>query len=138
MKKLYLLLCVLGLIAASCATETSFYTHGRNHNLTVSTNVTPMAADLDVSSERITFEANYTKKKNKHMDVNTAKSTAVADLLAKYNADVLVAPLAKVTENKKNIHVVVSGYPATYTNFRKASTQELEMRQAASKKEKRQ
>ena len=122
MKKLYLLLIAMAALAISCRTEMS-YTEFQTRQLQppVTTNVTPVAADLDVSPTRITYVAKYPSNS---MSVAKAKQFAIAAAMKQYNADVLVAPLASVSKNNSEMVVTVCGYPATYKNFRKASVQD--------------
>ncbi|MCR5549384.1 MAG: hypothetical protein K6F40_00395 [Bacteroidales bacterium] len=137
MRKIFTLLCILTFVGTACVTS-SLYTEsqGRYLNPTANANVTPMAADLNVSPQRITFEIDYDKTKNQGMSVDKAKAYAIAATLAKYKADVLVAPLVNVTENSSTIHVMVCGYTATYKNFRKATLQDLNMDRSKSRKNK--
>lgn len=130
MKKNFLLLFVVAALAVSCRTGMS-YTELQTRQLqpAVSTNVTPMAADLDVSTERIVFEKDYNSTGSNAVTVSKAKQYAIADVLKKYKADVLVAPLVSVTEENSVIHVTVCGYPATYKNFHKATVKEVETAQ---------
>lgn len=137
MRKIFTLLCVLTIVGTACVTNSSYTeSQGRYLNPTATANVTPMAADLNVSPQRITFEIDYDKTKNPSMTVDKAKSYAIAAVLAKYKADVMVAPLVNVTENSTTIHVMVCGYTATYKNFRKATVQDLNMDRTKSRKNK--
>lgn len=138
MRKIYLLLCVLAVIATACVSESTVTeAQGRFLNPTASTNVTPMAADLQVSSQRITYEADYIKDDDSSISSEKAKQYTIAAAITKYKADVLVAPLLQVQETDSKIHVTVCGYPATYKNFRKATLQDYEMERAMSRSGKR-
>jgi len=136
MRKIFTLLCVLTIVCTACVTESFYYTEsqGRYLDPAASGNVTPTAADLDVSAQRIIFEIDYNKTKNESMTMNKAKDYAVAAVLAKYKADVLVAPLINATENSSTIHITVCGYPATYKNFRKATLKDINNGSTDSKK----
>jgi chloramphenicol O-acetyltransferase len=127
MKKFYLLFFAIAVLAVSCKTEKS-YSEFQTRQLqpTVTANVTPMAADLNVSADRIVYETEYDKTKNESISSSKAKQYAIAEVLSKYKADVLVAPLVTVKENNSVIRVTVCGYPATYKNFRKATVQDIE------------
>lgn len=127
MKKNYLLFFAIAVLAVSCKTERS-YSEFQTRQLqpAVTTNVTPMAADLNVSSERIVYETDFDKAKYDNISASKAKQYAIAQVLNKYKADVLVAPLVTLKENNSVIHVTVCGYPATYKNFRKATVQDIE------------
>jgi len=105
----------------------------------------PTVATLDVSSTKVT-ELFTVRVKSKFMKaaaggglfskktvsdapqfgaLEAAQSFAVAKLLTKHNADVLVEPrysFEVTTAGKKSTYnVIVSGYPAIYKNFRPAA-----------------
>lgn len=94
---------------------------------------TPMIVDLDVSAEKIV----YTEKEMfANMDVTRALLNSVAELkeiaisraARKYNADILVASTIDVITNKDGrLEITVSGYPARYVKFRKATTQDVDL-----------
>lgn len=84
----------------------------------------PTIADLEVSPQKHTetFEIRVPKDKNNPNSRNeAAKALATAQLLNKHNADVLMEPRFYVEEagfGSVALKVTVSGYPATYKNFR--------------------
>ena len=85
----------------------------------------PTIADLDVPANRVSETFNVKISKNWRglpIITETVKSFATAQLLKKYDADVLIEPRYSI-ENavglyKFKFNVVVSGYPAKYKNFR--------------------
>lgn len=70
-------------------------------------------ADLEVSSKKISFT--YTPTSAELKGSNLKKCAVHEALKANGNADVLVAPEYVVKNNRT---VTVTGYPATYKNFR--------------------
>lgn len=102
----------------------------------------PTVATLDVSQTKVTelftikakkkffkaFDGGLFKKNTNTLAMDkmleSAKVFAVAKLLSKHNADVLIEPryaFETLSTNKTStFNVIVSGYPATYKNFRPA------------------
>lgn len=115
MKKLFL--CIAGVVClASCSTiRKSATTMGVSTTLT-SENI----ADLVVSSTKVSLE-NYVPAKSVRRGGNqNVRDFAVAKLLKENgNADVLVNPEYEMTMKRGKIKKIsVTGYPATYKNFR--------------------
>lgn len=77
-------------------------------------------ADLIVSSQKVTLENYIPSKKEKRGGKKNVLNCAVAELLKRNgNADVLVSPQFETVERGTNVkRVTVSGYPATYKNFK--------------------
>lgn len=95
-----------------------------------------MAADLDVSSERFVYSETYSYEllncsKNSGINAIEKRATAYAlyEVAKKYNADVIVAPLTKMSITNSAVTITLCGYPATYKNFRKASMRDLQIEQ---------
>lgn len=78
-------------------------------------------ADLEVSSKKISFYYKVPKSVRRG-GTKSVKATAVAEALkANGNADVLVAPQYDMKIKRGSIReITVTGYPATYKNFRAA------------------
>lgn len=91
----------------------------------------PTLADLEVSQNKI-FETVSVKVEvtdgtiSGEMIENTV-NRAIAGLLLKRNADVLVQPVTKVETKGRIITIEVSGYPATYKNFRSMTAKDAEL-----------
>lgn len=119
MKKSLLLIAVTGLTLASCTTVKKTAT-----SMNVATSIEAVStADLDVSDRRITFGYEVPKKVRRGGTQNVY-NVAVREAL-RYNGggDVLVAPqfdtrIRRGLFGKKIKEVIVSGYPATYKNFK--------------------
>lgn len=119
MKKTLLLMAVACMAFASCTTVTK-----TSASLDVATSIEAAStADLVVSDKRITFEYDVPKKVRRGGTQNVY-NVAVREAL-RYNGggDVLVAPRFDTRIRcglfgKKIKEVTVSGYPATYRNFK--------------------
>ena len=119
MKKLIVMASVVMMAMASCTTVKKTSTtidvnNALNSNSTV---------DLEVSGKRISYTY-ITEKKIRRGGLKNIYATAVKEALKENgNADVLVAPeyetrIRKGMFGTKVKAVIVSGYPATYQNFR--------------------
>ena len=109
----------------------------RSINPVAMAHTTPIVADLSVTSQRIahseTFENALTQE-----DIDNPSYSAEINYLKDYtltraaelnNADIILVPIynVKTSDDMKTITVKVTGYPATYTNFRKATNADLEL-----------
>mgnify|MGYP000441956279 CR=1 FL=1 len=119
LKKLNLVVAIgAAILLSSCKTVT---------NTTVTSDVEgptviqkPVVADLDVKETKVSGTA--TAKRS--VPVEEVKQMAVADALTTSNADVLVEPRYEITKDFRSTTVTVTGYPATYTNFRPMEIQD--------------
>jgi hypothetical protein len=75
---------------------------------------TPVLVDLDVKDTKVTGTATAVQGKS----LEPVKQDAVADALKKSNADVLVEPKFETETSGGRITATVTGFPATYKNFR--------------------
>lgn len=77
------------------------------------------SADLDISPNRITYTYRPTKAERRGGNKNAIECAVAEALKANGNADVLVAPQYEIKKRRGNVkQVTVTGYPATYSNFR--------------------
>lgn len=86
----------------------------------------PVTANLDVSSTRVTGMAMVMRAQEA-----LGRNQAVRNALAAARADVLVAPTYTIENSGSEIKVTVTGYPATYKDFRNATKADLELLTAA-------
>ena len=131
MKKTFILFALLAscvLFFASCISVRKLET-AKTRDVAVTGLVhLPTVATLDVSQTKVTelFTINAKKKLS-----DADKAFAVSKLLTKYNADVLVEPrytIEVTTAGKRStFNVIVSGYPATYKNFRPLSLDDIDL-----------
>lgn len=118
MKRIYYLFAVACLFAVTscCTTRTTSITQTK---MPVTRGI---IADLDVRSEKITETYTVEVKNKLAVDEEELKANAVFDALKKVGADILVAPQFRINSERCNsrtyYNIVVSGYPAYYTNFR--------------------
>lgn len=76
-------------------------------------------ADLVVSPNKISFTYKPTASERRGGEKNAIRCAVAEALKANGNADVLVAPQYIIKKKKGNVkEVTVTGYPATYKNFR--------------------
>lgn len=121
MKKLsFILMMVLGLTITSCTTYRQTSTTAEPSNQII----TKVAADLEVSPSRITFNYEPSKREWK-AGLNNVINIAVAKAL-QYNGsgDVLIGMEYRVKTRRtlfgalKIDEITVTGFPASYKNFR--------------------
>lgn len=74
----------------------------------------PVVADLEVKETKVT--GTYSDRSKKTMKF--VKEMALYDALQKANADVLIEARYVTVKKFGRIEVTVTGYPATYKNFR--------------------
>lgn len=114
-KVLFLLLVAFGLTITSCTTirQTSTASQPRNQI------ITKVAADLDVSPNRISFYYEPSRREWK-AGLDNVINIAVAKALQSYGAgDVLVGLEYRVRMRGMKVQeITVTGYPASYKNFR--------------------
>ena len=97
----------------------------------------PIVADLTVSSKRVihkeTFSnalsANDLLNPDHSAEIRYLKSYTLTRAVKLNNADLMLVPVyeVKTSDDMKTITVEVTGYPASYTNFRKATTADLDL-----------
>ena len=98
---------------------------------------TPIVADLTVNAKRITHKETFGNNITKSDLANPARSAEIRYLkdytltrAAKLNnADIIITPTydIKTSEDMNTITVEITGYPASYTNFRKATPADLDL-----------
>lgn len=74
----------------------------------------PVMADLEVKATKVT--ATYSCSSS--VAESAAKSMALLEALKTSNADVLIEPRYEINRTLGKMEVIVTGYPASYTNFR--------------------
>lgn len=119
MKKVFLSIFVVGMALTSCTTVTKTASSiDVENSLKTST-----SADLIVSPTKITYTHKTSKKERKAGKKNIINSAIQAALEANGGGDVLVAPQYVAVKKSglwgsKIKTVTISGYPATYKNFK--------------------
>ena len=85
----------------------------------------PVIVDLNVKETKVTGTATMST----NMTLEAVKREAVADALRKTNADVLVEPKFQTTTAHDRTTATVTGFPATYTNFRSIKEEDVKLLQ---------
>jgi hypothetical protein len=76
----------------------------------------PVITDLDVRKQKVRGTAS-----GRTSATESLKNMALANAIRTANADLLVAPVYELETSGRRTTVTVSGFPATYTNFRSAT-----------------
>lgn len=101
-----------------------------------SAHIMPVVTDLNVSNQKSTTTCTFTEKLSQtdvamgpnSRKVKELKAEALTEAAKKLNCDVIVAPVYEVTAtDHQTVEVKVTGFPATYTGFRKASSDDIEL-----------
>jgi hypothetical protein len=130
MKKSILFLGVVALVCSCSTPKATSYSYSEYQTITPAPSVhaIPVMAELEVSSERITYAERINKNIKTLTDAEVEalasreKETVIANAVKANNADVLVAPVVNITTDaNNNLVIVVTGYPAVYKNFRTAT-----------------
>ena len=121
MKKVFILAALAAATLSSCTTVTQTASTENVDTSIKSYNV----ADLDVSPKRVTYTYETTAKTRRGGKKNILNTAVQEALKANGGGDVLVAPQFTTYHYrgliiKKITRVTVSGYPASYKNFRQA------------------
>ena len=86
----------------------------------------PVVVDLNVSQTRVNGYA----KEGSSESLETIKQKAINDALKKANADVLIEPKFDIETKNGSTTAVVSGWPATYNNFRSITAEDIPLLEA--------
>ncbi len=157
MKKIYfILILAVPVLFVSCRSDEYLYKYNestaRYLQPSMSGFVTPTTADLNVSPTRIThtetfandlteddFKTSYSWRSNNEETsklvsndsptIQYMKNYTVGQAVRKYQADIIVGPIfeIKTSDNYETVSVTVSGYPASYINFRKTTDADIEL-----------
>lgn len=125
MKKIFMILVLASAMLTSCTIIKKTAT-----STDVQLNVCqyPMVADLNIKNKiEATKTWNFKPFHIGEPKLNTLKGNFIAEILKENNADVLLEPqflFSKTSYGERRL--TVTGYPATYSNFRKATEADLE------------
>lgn len=98
--------------------------------------VTPVAADLVVSETKV-YHVEREAFKDVRVDASVIKDIAEFKKIAlsraarAHNADVMVGTIMDIVTEDGRLVITVSGYPARYTNFRVATTEDTDLAREA-------
>ena len=129
MKKLTFFCALVALLFSSCSSvKTISYSETRSVEPTQTIFAVPLVADLQISGTRIEYSENVSvnieemNASEVKSFIENLKNSVLARAIKKYNADVMAAPLFEFhNEGGKCIMITLTGYPATYKNFRSAN-----------------
>ena len=89
----------------------------------------PVLADLNVRNTKVTGTATASTGNS----LDAVKNLALKEALTSAKADLLVEPTYEVQRNGSNTTVTITGFPATYMDFRTATTQDIALMDAGSR-----
>lgn len=102
-----------------------------------SAHITPVVADVNVSATKVTHSETFSNELSRHdiehpntsAEIHYLKNYTLNKALSKTAADLILAPLYEIrtSADLKTITVSVSGYPATYANFRIGTVEDFEL-----------
>ena len=126
-------LLLVGCVTTTGTTKTTYsYSEYRSVQPSQSVATAPLIADLVVSEKRITYAerintviTNMSSSEAKAL-ADKEKETVIANAVKTNKADVLVAPIIDIqTDSNGYLVIEVTGYPASYKNFRNASKDDM-------------
>ncbi len=118
MKKIVLTLAAVALLTSCSVTKTGT---AKSIDITGAGVIhTPVTADLEVDDQKASHTITLKKVENK----TEARNTAIRELLALKNADVLVEPTYTTETSRGKTKLTVTGWPARYVNFRKMTEED--------------
>ena len=115
----------------SC-TSVAKFSSGKTIEITPTIVQKPTVADIQVNEKKVT--GTYTGE-IKTIPLEAIKNEAVASALKTVMADVLVEPHFETTINGRLTTVMVSGFPATFTNFRTMKNEDIPLMQLGAVKQ---
>lgn len=97
-------------------------------SVNIETTITAVSvAELDIADKRVSKSKTWTMNFLSPTDLEQRKKNLITELCREVGADVLVDP--QFTYNRRFLgggKLTVSGYPATYTNFRTMTDEEVD------------
>lgn len=116
---------LLSLIVTSCQVYSYEERGSRNIEPQHQVVTVPIVADIELlSTEKIVYTETFSNVRMK--DLDAYKYTTLARAIKHYKADFLIGAIFDVnyTSKKDRLEVIVTGYPAKYTEFRKATPED--------------
>lgn len=120
MKRIITVLTIVVMLA-SCATRSTTNTSKTLNIYGSGVIQKPVIVDLDVKQTKVT--ASVKGKQGSKIEVLKAEAVSVA--VKNAQADVLVEPTYTIVSNRGTSTVTVSGFPATYKNFREITLEDV-------------
>ena len=126
MLRLLISLFVVGLISAACTTTQKTTTSKSMEVYGAGVIQHPIIAELQVSQRKVSGFASS----NRGGTMANIRNSAVADALEGTRADILVEPVFETTREGNRLTATVTGYPATYVNFRSITHDDIPLLEA--------
>ncbi|MBQ3042989.1 MAG: hypothetical protein IJD53_00890 [Alistipes sp.] len=140
MKKLLLFAAAITFLASCYPTEhvttTTTYDYSESSARLLEGNsnfiVTPTIADLEVSDKKITHIekdafANFVVTRSVVSNIAAYKRIALSKASKAHNADILLCAEIDIETIDRHLVITVTGYPAIYKKFRKATDKDVEL-----------
>jgi len=83
----------------------------------------PTIADLEVKQTKVSGSGISTGAET----LDNVKTRAVSDAIKQANCDLLVEPMYEIEKTGNSFKVTVTGYPASYKNFRPITEEDLKL-----------
>lgn len=138
-KNILIIASVVAAFFVTSCTQTYNLTEDNTHLLNVASSAytLPTVAELQVTPTKISFQMTYNNNLSLKDISAFSESPKVQYMVkltlnkaaAKYDADIIVAPNYSIatSEDYRKVTVTITGYPATYTNFRTATAADMEI-----------
>lgn len=124
----YLVLCCFLVLGSHCVLAEDKNQQEVGNTVSVETTITAVsAADLEISDKRVSKTVTWTLNFLSGTDLEQRKANLIIELCRTVGADVLVDP--QFTFSKRMFgggKLTVSGYPATYKNFRSMTDKQID------------
>lgn len=127
MKKLLLLLLLLAIISISCTTTKHSSTTRVMDIYGPGVVQLPVVGELDVDINKV---SETVTKSGTAVNAEQLKLTAVSRAVKNANADILIEPSFEVSAEGTTTTVIVTGFPATYSEFRSATPEDIPIMEA--------
>ena len=121
-RRLFFVLCA-SVFVVSCS-STAKYSTAKTIDIKPTVIQKPTVADIQVNEKKVTGTHSG---KITTTSLETIQNEAVASALKSVNADILVEPRFDTTIDGSVTTVVVSGFPATYKNFRTMKDEDISL-----------
>ena len=136
-----LLLVLISALFVSCKTTSHYVKYNESMSYYLSPQgksfTTPLMTDITVDNERITYQQVFVNNLSEE-DVKSPISSEAIQYMKKYtltqaafanNADIIVCPLIdiKTSDDFTLITVKLTGYPGSFSNFRKANKEDFDL-----------
>lgn len=128
MKKVFFYV-LAAFMLTSCSTTATFMDHYSSRTVPIDRDIiaqTPMIADLNVNhNDKVKFSTTV-KSKVALPGIKYLKELTLYRAMKELSVDVIVDPVFEIVKDGSKYECSVSGFKGSYTNFRKASEDEID------------